>query len=69
MPPPENLGDAEVEVVIDQPISDAEATQRRKKAAAAWEALAKLRPFAEIKDPVEWQREIRRDRPLPGRED
>ncbi len=24
--------------------------------------------FSEIKDPVAWQREIRKDRPLPGRE-
>jgi len=24
--------------------------------------------FSRIKDPVAWQREIRRDRPLPGRE-
>ncbi len=66
---PENLGEAEIEVVVDQPVSDVEAAQRRAKASAAWEALAKLKPFAEIKDPVEWQREIRRDRPLPGRED
>ncbi len=25
--------------------------------------------FSDIKDPVEWQRNIRKDRPLPGRED
>jgi len=30
--------------------------------------LQALKPFAGIKDPVAWQREIRRDRPLPGRE-
>ena len=24
--------------------------------------------FSDIKDPVAWQREIRKDRPLPGRE-
>lgn len=24
--------------------------------------------FSEIEDPAEWQREIRKDRPLPGRE-
>lgn len=35
------------------------------------EALAELRkvdPFRELTDPAAWQREIRRDRPLPGRE-
>ena len=25
--------------------------------------------FADIKDPAAWQREIRKDRPLPGREE
>jgi hypothetical protein len=25
--------------------------------------------FREIKDPAAWQREIRKDRPLPGREE
>jgi antitoxin component of MazEF toxin-antitoxin module len=30
--------------------------------------LQKLGAFKEIKDPVAWQREIRKDRPLPGRE-
>ena len=25
--------------------------------------------FADIEDPVEWQRQIRKDRPLPGREE
>ena len=31
--------------------------------------LADMGAFAEIDDPVAWQREIRKDRPLPGRED
>jgi antitoxin component of MazEF toxin-antitoxin module len=30
--------------------------------------LQKIRPFSTIKDPVAWQREIRKDRPLPGRD-
>ena len=33
------------------------------------EKLAELNPFSEIDDPVAWQRGIRKDRPLPGRED
>jgi len=37
----------------------------------ALDALRKLRErgtFKEISDPVAWQREIRKDRPLPGRD-
>ena len=30
--------------------------------------LQKLNPYKDIKDPVAWQREIRKDRPLPGRD-
>ncbi len=30
--------------------------------------LQQVTAFADIKDPVAWQREIRQDRPLPGRE-
>lgn len=31
-------------------------------------ALATMRVFADISDPDEWQRNLRQDRPLPGRE-
>lgn len=41
---------------------------RGAKAAALLEELARRKTFSEIVDPVEWQREIRQDRPLPGRE-
>jgi hypothetical protein len=34
----------------------------------AFEKLRQLNPFREIPDPVAWQREIRRDRLLPGRD-
>ena len=33
-----------------------------------FQALADMGTFADIEDPVAWQREIRKDRPLPGRE-
>ncbi|MEK7249057.1 MAG: hypothetical protein AAB209_01410 [Bacteroidota bacterium] len=39
-----------------------------KNLAEILEELARLDPFKDITDPVEWQREIRRERPLPGRE-
>ena len=41
---------------------------RRKRMAEALENLAAMDAFSEISDPVEWQREIRKDRPLPGRD-
>ena len=43
--------------------------QRGKRIKAALETLAELGTFADITDPVEWQRQIRKDRPLPGREE
>ena len=34
-----------------------------------FEELARRGTFDDIEDPVEWQREIRKDRPLEGREE
>ena len=39
-----------------------------EEAQAALRRLRELGTFKEITDPVAWQREIRRDRPLPGRD-
>ncbi len=41
---------------------------RRKRMAEALDKLAASDAFADIPDPVAWQREIRKDRPLPGRD-
>jgi hypothetical protein len=48
----------------------AESVERERglKMAEALEALAEVNALAGITDPVAWQREIREDRPLPGRE-
>lgn len=46
-----------------------DAEGRREIIRESLEKLAKMKAFSEIDDPVEWQREIRRDRPLPGREE
>ena len=43
-----------------------EMLQRRKEAFQALRALGGLRDA--IPDPVAWQRELRQDRPLPGRD-
>ncbi len=39
-----------------------------KAAIQALKKLAEMKAFASIEDPVAWQREIRKDRPLPGRD-
>jgi hypothetical protein len=35
---------------------------------AAMELIRELNPYRDIADPVEWQREMREDCPLPGRD-
>jgi hypothetical protein len=42
---------------------------RLANAVSALEELARAGGIASIPDPAAWQREIREDRPLPGRED
>ncbi|HET8837795.1 MAG TPA: hypothetical protein VFM82_02250 [Flavobacteriaceae bacterium] len=42
--------------------------ERSEKLYQLMEEMAKNNVFAGIEDPVEWQREQRKDRPLPGRE-
>jgi len=56
-----------VEVVIHQPKPKPSDDPRTLGEILA--ELARLGTFSEIEDPVEWQREIRKDRPLPGREE
>ena len=41
--------------------------ERGKRIKASFQQLAKMKAFSEIADPVQWQRETRRDRSLPGR--
>lgn len=36
--------------------------------AAALAEIRKINPYRDITDPVEWEREMREDRPLPGRD-
>jgi predicted HAD superfamily phosphohydrolase YqeG len=52
--------------ILDEPDRIAD---RRRRMAEALEKLAAADAFSGISDPSEWQREIRKDRPLPGRED
>ncbi len=67
---PTNL-DAEqpVEVTILDSPSDVGPSTQGQRMAKALERLAAANTFAHIKDPVAWQREVRKDRPLPGRDE
>jgi hypothetical protein len=55
-----------VRITLDSaPVTDPDVGRRM---ANILRELAKTNPFRDIDDPVAWQREIREDRPLPGRE-
>ena len=72
VPPPLSLNGADVLVTVaspSEPTNDLPKGERGRRMRAALEELARSGAFADIKDPVAWQREIRKDRPLPGRED
>ena len=59
----------QMEVRVNTPIKRWKSETERKAAlGAALEALAESGAFSDIEDPVAWQREIRKDRPLPGRD-
>ena len=58
-----------VEVTILDTPGDVDTTTQGQRMAKALERLAAANTFAHIKDPVAWQREIRKDRPLPGRDE
>jgi len=55
-----------VKIEVEDEIDKAE---RGRRMADALRKLAAIDAFAEIEDPAAWEREIRRDRPLPGREE
>lgn len=62
-------GPVEVDVtVVRDPVEEAD-PQRGQKMAAILEKIAARGKLAAIEDPAEWQRDARRDRPLPGRGD
>lgn len=58
----------EVTVLRDDRFSSSRAPDAGKRMAAALEKLAASAAVADIEDPVEWQREMRQDRALPGRD-
>jgi hypothetical protein len=68
-PPPRLEGDTEVVITFVEVVPEAVLRARRKSAVAALAELAAAGGIASIPDPVAWQREIRKDRPLPSREE
>ena len=56
-----------VYVTLQEEPSTLSAEFRRQRIVEIWEKIAANNVFAEISDPVEWQRDLRQDRPLPGR--
>ena len=66
---PETGGPLPVEIMVETS-SDADVNDGDEITPVSHflQALADMGAFAEIEDPVAWQREIRKDRPLPGRE-
>ena len=67
-PEPQTDAPLHVHVTVLEQGSPSEAHARGHAMAALLEKLAKRRTFSTIPDPVQWQREHRRDRVLPGRE-
>lgn len=67
--PPSLEGAVPVEITLSHVESEAERRVRRQPAVDALRELAQGGGgFVSIEDPSAWQHEIRRDRPLPGRE-
>lgn len=54
-------------IQVGDPLPDTQ-HQDRKAIQRAIRNLQKVHAFSDIKDPGAWQREIRKDRPLPGRD-
>ena len=55
------------DAVASAPVLSKEDRGRRMR--EALEKLAEIDAFAGVDDPVQWQREQRSDRPMPGRDD
>lgn len=69
LPLPIELRQSKLKVTATiQEAGDSNERPTKEDALAALRKLRELGTFKEIADPVAWQREIRQDRPLPGRD-
>jgi hypothetical protein len=57
-----------VHVTLLEPVT-APVPEQGRRMAEALERLAALAGVASVADPMAWEREMRQDRPLPGRDD
>ena len=57
-----------VEVVVPTPPAPLDPNAKRTRSELL-EEIARMKPFRDIDDPVEYIRELRRDPPQPGREE
>ena len=67
-PPPDTGGPVEVYVTISDDTDTQPLDDESKSVFDLFQELADMGAFSEIEDPVAWQREIRKDRPLPFRD-
>ena len=65
---PESDGPIQVYVSVTEVKRDDDPEPGQKSMVELFQALADSGAFADIEDPVAWQREQRKDRPLPGRD-
>ena len=65
---PEAEGPVPVSIIMGEEDTVGSGDNEGKSIVELFQALADLGTFADIGDPVEWQREQRKDRPLPGRD-
>jgi len=68
MPESQTEHPLQVQVTIEEPEPIAEEHARGRAMAALLEKLAARGTWSDISDPVRWQRELRQERTLPGRE-
>ena len=73
LPPPAGLrgGKVKVEARLEAANGkggDAAEAERQRRLRAIMQRIRARSPFKEIKDPVAWQREMREDVSLPGRD-
>lgn len=66
--PDEIANDERMEVYITRVADTTNSEPNGKRAAAALQKIADMGGVKSIPDPDKWLREIRKDRPLPGRE-
>ena len=65
---PEAEGPVPVSIIMGEEDTVSSGDNEGKSIVELFQALADLGTFADIGDPVEWQREQRKDRPLSGRD-